>query len=152
MLDIINVVSIAVIIGLVSHIPIQAKRPKITSVKKWKQNHLTENQLTIYNWLTAKEYYVSCNIREQNKLIPLALEPFRIAIFEKSNNQILNQLRLIYFLLKGSKTVFFSEEMTKSDLQGMLSQIEALHGNVSYLSGRGNSITPAEKRASETPQ
>lgn len=144
-LDIVIVVSIAVIFGLVSHIPVQSKRPKITSVKVSKQNHLNENERTIYHWLTAKGYYVSCNIREQNKLIPLALEPFRIALFEKNNKQTFNQIRVIYFSLKGWKTVFFSKEMTESDLHGTLSQIKAIHGNVSYLERQGKRQLSCEK-------
>ncbi|WP_280770480.1 hypothetical protein [Salipaludibacillus daqingensis] len=131
MLDLIIVVSIAVIVGLVSHIPIKSSRPRITSVKEWKQNRLNEHERMIYEWLTSKGYYVSCHIREQNKVIPLALEPFRIALFEKNNNQLLNQFRLIYFSLKGWKSVFFSKEVTEDELKGLISEIEALHGNVS---------------------
>jgi len=126
-LDIVIIVSIPIIVGLVSHFPIQSKRPTITSVKEWKQHCLNKNQQTIYHSLTARGYYVSCHIQEQNKFIPLALEPFRIALFERKNNQFLNTFRSIYFSLIGWKIVFFSKQVTEIELLKIISNIEALH-------------------------
>ncbi|WP_280769821.1 hypothetical protein [Salipaludibacillus daqingensis] len=127
MLDLVILVSITVIVGLASHIPIQSKRPKITSVKEWKYNRLDENQRTIYEWLTANGYYVSCNIQEQSKLIPLALEPFRIALLESKNKKFMNKFLSIYFSMKGWKTIFFSKEVSQVELLSIVSEIEAVH-------------------------
>ncbi|PYZ93671.1 hypothetical protein CR194_10965 [Salipaludibacillus keqinensis] len=127
MLVLLLLVMIASLISYVILKEPRSKRPTFTTVKKYESRLLPSDLRYLYDALTSRGYYVSCEIKEKRSDIPLALEPFRIALIPRDKGIIKNTWLTVYLNMKGWKTILFSSPSSEKQLDEIIAEIEGYH-------------------------
>lgn len=92
-------------------------RPPFTTVKKNERHLLPTDERKVYDYLTNEGYYVSCRFKYGNVVIPLALIPFRYAIYPKGN--LLKCLVIQFYLsMMGWKVIFIPAKNKETETTG----------------------------------
>ncbi|TMW71626.1 hypothetical protein [Alteribacter natronophilus] len=79
--------------------------PKFTIVKNERDRLDSEDDRALYDSLTRNGYYVSCRVHSGSAVIPLALEPYRIAVLPSSAGSYRRVFMKYYLRKSGWKVV-----------------------------------------------
>lgn len=106
------------------------KSNRLTVVKDLRHKCCSEELLSIYDALMNMGIYVSPSHQCGHYFIPLALEPYNIAIFpypakNKANflGRIFFKLKYIYFKVRGWRILYIEEESLQTNLDVVINTI-----------------------------
>ncbi|PYZ97305.1 hypothetical protein CR205_01500 [Alteribacter lacisalsi] len=117
MAEILTVLVVAVITLYLATRGKKESHPRFTIVRKDLQQIDSEEDQAIYNMLTANGYYVSSRIQSGSVIIPLALEPYRIALLTGSVNPVNRVLLKFYLKNSGWKVASVSSSNPEQSLK-----------------------------------
>lgn len=100
-------------------------RPPFTTVRTNDRKLLSENERKVFDLLTGEGYYVSCKVPFGIAVLPIALIPFRCAVYPRKN-VIQVAVISIYLSLKGWKVFFLTEKKGQKDILETVGKIQTL--------------------------
>ncbi|MBM7096547.1 hypothetical protein JSY36_12400 [Bacillus sp. H-16] len=113
-------------------------RPRLTTVKSERFRLQSPLEQQLYDALTLKGFYVSCHIQCGSTKVPLALEPYRIAVLPPCLSRIKQAFLTQYIRSFGWKVVALRTENIE----------EAIEHVISGVSGKKQESTAVEQKPS----
>lgn len=110
-------------------------RPPLTAVKVNDRKLLSNVERNICDTLTGAGYYVSCRVPFGLTVLPIALIPFRCAVYPRMN-PFQSAIISIYLSLKGWKVFFLSEKTDRQNFDDVINNvIDVLNKEVAIYKG-----------------